>query len=163
MHIMQRLYRTLISAANALQDPFLLLIRVAWGYQLHKVGAKKFHDLAAVTASFTRLGIPAPGVSAVFIAVLEFVGGLMFALGFGTRLISLLIVCDMTVALCTAHRAAVEAILEDVRKLYAAAPYTYLEAALIVLIFGPGRYSVDALLAKRFAARASNPRTSSRG
>jgi len=157
-----RLYRLLIAAASSLQSPFLLLIRVAWGYQMHMTGSGKLHDLAKVTGFFTDLGIPFPAVNAIFIAVLEFVGGLLFALGLGTRLVALLFVGDMTVAYIAADREALASIFTDPDKFYAATPYTFLVAALIVLIFGPGKFSLDALLTKRFAANAASPRASSR-
>jgi len=142
--------------------PFLLLVRLAWGYQMHLTGMGKLHDLGKVTGFFTGLGIPAPGVNAVFISVVEFVGGLLFALGLGSRLVALLFVGDMIVAYIAADREALASIFSDPDKFYAAAPYTFLVAGLIVLIFGPGKFSLDALLAKRFAAHAGNSRESSR-
>jgi putative oxidoreductase len=162
MPLLQKLYRLLISAASSLQSPFLLVIRLAWGYQMHIAGDGKLRDLAKVTGFFTQLGIPFPAANAVFIAVLEFVGGLLFALGLGSRLIALLFVCDMAVAYIAADREALTSIFSDPHKFYGAAPYTFLVAALIVLIFGPGKYSLDALLTKRFAAGASSPKASSR-
>lgn len=159
---LQRLYRLLISAASSLQSLFLLLIRLAWGYQMHMTGDIKLHDVAKVTARFTHLGIPLPAASAVFITALEFVGGLLFALGLGSRLIALLFVGDMTVAYITVDRKALTTIFSDPHNFYHAAPYTYLVAALIVLIFGPGKFSLDALLTKRFVVRASSPKASSR-
>jgi putative oxidoreductase len=159
---LQRIYRLLISGASSLQSPFLLLIRLAWGYQMHMTGDLKLHDISKVTARFTHLAIPLPAASAVFITALEFVGGLLFALGLGSRLIALLFVGDMTVAYITVDRKALTTIFSDPHNFYHAAPYTYLVAALIVLIFGPGKFSLDALLTKRFAARASNPKASSR-
>jgi putative oxidoreductase len=161
MSQIQRLYRLLISAASSLQSPFLLLVRLAWGYQMHVTGEGKLHNIAKVTGFFTQLGIPAPGASAVFIAVLEFAGGLLFALGLGSRLIALLFAVDMVVAYILADREALTSIFQDPDKFYAAAPYTFLVAALIVLIFGQGKFSLDALLARRFAANASSPKASS--
>jgi putative oxidoreductase len=154
----QQLYRLLISAASSLQSPFLLLIRLAWGLQMHMSGDTKVRDVAKVTARFTHLGIPLPAASAVFIAILEFVGGILFALGLGSRLIALLFTGDMLVAYITVDHDAIASIFSNTRKFYAAAPYTYLVAALIVLIFGPGKFSLDALLAKRFAGRAPGPK-----
>jgi putative oxidoreductase len=162
MSLLQKLYRLLISAASSLQSPFLLLIRLAWGYQMHISGDGKLHNLAKVTSFFTDLGIPFPAANAVFIAALEFIGGLLFALGLGSRLIALLFVGDMVVAYIAADREALSSIFSDPHKFYDATPYTFLVAALIVLIFGPGKYSLDALLTKRFAAGASSPKASDR-
>jgi len=162
MAAIQRAYRLLIAAASSLQSPFLLLIRLAWGYQMHIAGDGKLHDVGKVAGFFTQLRIPFPAASAVFIAVLEFAGGLLFALGLGSRPIALLFFADMVVAYIAADREALAAIFSDPHKFYAATPYTFLVAALIVLIFGPGKYSLDALLTKRFAGDASSPKASSR-
>ncbi len=133
-------------------------MRLYWGVQMAQTGWGKLHSLERVTQFFTSLGIPAPGVTAVFIATLEFVGGILLALGLGSRLIALLFVGDMLVAFYTADREALFSIFSNPDKFYAATPYTFLMAAPIVLIFGPGGYSVDAALARRFrVARARRP------
>src|SRR5579885_2095172 len=111
-----------------------------------QTGWGKLQDLGKVAGFFASLGIPAPGVNAVFISLLEFVGGILFAAGLGSRLIALLFCGDMLVAFLTADREALLSIFSDPDKFYAASPYTFLFAALIVLIFGPGKFSVDALL-----------------
>src|SRR6185437_4727361 len=150
MATLVRLYRLLISAGNALQTPLLLVVRLYWGIQMAQTGWGKLHSLDRVTGFFTQIGIPAPGVNAIFIAVLEFVGGILFALGLGSRLIAALFVCDMVVAYIAADPQALGSIFSDPDKFYAASPYTYLVAALIILAAGPGKASVDALLAPRF-------------
>jgi putative oxidoreductase len=38
----------------------------------------------------------------------------------------------------------------DPGKFYSAAPYTFLFAAVIILIFGPGRFALDTLIAQRY-------------
>jgi putative oxidoreductase len=37
-------------------------------------------------------------------------------------------------------------VFSDPDKFYAAAPYTFLVASVIVLLFGPGKFALDALL-----------------
>ena len=145
-----RLYRLLISVASRLDSAFLLVVRLYWGVQMAQTGWGKLNTLDRVTNFFTTLGIPAPGVNAVFIATLEFVGGILFALGLGSRLIAMLFIGDMLVAYWAGDREALFSIFSSPDKFYAAAPYTFLIASLIVFIFGPGKYSVDALLARRF-------------
>jgi putative oxidoreductase len=150
MALLERLYRLLVSAASKFDSAFLLIVRLYWGVQMAQTGWGKLHSLDRVTNFFTSLGIPAPGVTAPLIAVLEFVGGILFALGLGGRLIALLFVCDMLTAYYAADREALFSVFSNPDKFYAATPYTFLIAALIVLIFGPGKYSIDALLAGRF-------------
>jgi putative oxidoreductase len=145
--MLTKAYTLLIAAANSLQSPFLLLVRLYWGFQMMQTGWGKLHNLAKVTEFFTGLGIPLPGINAPCIVGLEFLGGILIMLGLGSRFIALLLAGDMLVAFITADRAALLSIFSDPDKFYAAAPYTFLIAFLIVLIFGPGRFSVDALLA----------------
>jgi putative oxidoreductase len=52
----------------------------------------------------------------------------------------------MMVAYITADREALFSFLSNPDKFTAAAPYTFLIASLLVLIFGPGKFSADAML-----------------
>jgi hypothetical protein len=45
-------------------------------------------------------------------------------------------------------------IVSDPGKFYAADPYTFLFASLMILIFGPGYFAMDALIANRFKETA---------
>ena len=150
MKLLERLYRLLIYAASSLQSPFLLGVRLYWGWQFAQDGWGKLHNLDKVTDLFTSLSIPAPAFSASFISGLEFAGGILLSLGLGARLISLLLTATMLMAYFTADREALLSVISNPDKFYAAAPYTYLFAAVIVLVFGPGEWSMDALLAKRW-------------
>lgn len=145
-----RLYRLLITAASSLQSPFLLAVRLYWGWQFVQDGWGKLNNLDKVTEFFGTLGLPAPGMTATFVGGLELAGGILLAVGLGSRLISLLLTANMLMAFITADREALFSVFSDPDKLYAAAPYTYLFAVLIVLIFGPGKFSLDAVLAKRW-------------
>ena len=114
-----------------------------------QTGWGKLHNVGKVTEFFTSLGIPFPALNAPFIIGLEFVGGILIMLGLGSRLIALLLTCDMLVAFILADREALFSVFSDPDKFYAAAPYTFLLAFLIVLIFGPGKFALDELSASR--------------
>jgi putative oxidoreductase len=146
----EKLYRLLIAAASALQSPFLLAVRLYWGWQFAQDGWGKLNNLEKVTDFFTSLGLPAPGLTAAFIGGLELVGGILLALGLGSRLIALLLTGNMLTAYITADREALFSVFSDPDKFYGATPYTYLFASVIVLMFGPGKFSVDAWLAKKW-------------
>ncbi|MBV9669802.1 MAG: DoxX family protein [Acidobacteriales bacterium] len=143
------LYSRFVSAANALQSPFLLAIRLYWGWQFTQTGWGKFHRLPQVIEFFGSLGIPAPALNAYFVSGLEFVGGILLIFGLGSRAVSLLLSFDMLVAYLTADRDALKQIFSDPGKFYNADPFTFLFAALIVLIFGPGKIALDYYLARR--------------
>jgi hypothetical protein len=67
---------------------------------------------------------------------------------------------NMLVAYITADREALSSIFSDPGKFYAADPYTFLFAALVVLIFGAGFLSLDGMLARIAKERAPKVRTS---
>lgn len=132
-----------LALAVWLQPLFLLFVRLYWGWQFATTGWGKLHNLAKVTTFFASLGIPFPGLNAPFVAALEFAGGILLAVGLASRPVALLLAADMGVAYLTADREALSAFLSDPGKFYAAAPYTFLFACLIVLLFGPGPLALD--------------------
>ena len=102
----EKYYRLLIRAASGLQSPFLLAMRLYWGWQFMQTGWGKLSDIHKVVGFFTQLGIPAPALNAWFVSGLEFAGGLMLIVGLGSRLVALPLVIDMIVAYITADREA---------------------------------------------------------
>jgi putative oxidoreductase len=158
---LRHLYQRFFALADYLQSPFLLAIRLYWGWQLIESGWGKLHNLGKVTEFFTSLGLPMPAQTAVFISCLEFFGGILLALGLLSRLIALMLTVNLIVAYITADREALFSIFSDPDKFYAAAPYTFLVASLIVLIFGAGKFSLDALL-NRILGNPDPQKTSTR-
>jgi putative oxidoreductase len=140
--------RRLNTVGSALQSPFLLAVRLYWGWQFAQTGWGKLHHLSKVTDFFTTLGIPDPGINAVAVSWMEFVGGIMLAVGLGSRFFGLILAFDMLVAYLTASREALFSIFSDPGKFYADDAYTFLFASVLILIFGPGKISLD-----EFAAR----------
>ena len=148
-------YDLLINIGNSLQSPFLLFVRLYWGWQFVEDGWGKLHNLPKVIEYFGSLGLPAPGPTAYFVSILELIGSVLLALGLGSRLIAFLLTANMTVAYITGDREALLSIFSDPDKFIAAAPFSYLMASLIVLIFGPGRYALDYLV-ERFWIRSTS-------
>jgi putative oxidoreductase len=114
------------------------------------------HNIAKITNFFTTLNIPFPAFNAHFVSGLEFFGGWLLILGFASRLTGFLLAANMLVAYWTADREALTSIFSDPGKFYVADPYTFLFASLMVMIFGAGLYSVDALVLKHFMKDASS-------
>lgn len=142
-------YNAFQHGSAALQSPFLLLVRLYWGWQFAATGWGKLHNLPHVTAFFASLHIPLPGPTALFISLLEFVGGILLALGLATRVIGFLLAVDMFVAYLTTDIAALATILSNPDNFYNDAAYTFLIASLIVFIFGAGRFSLDYWIFRR--------------
>ncbi len=143
-------YSALTGIGNLLQSPLLLAVRLYWGWQFVQTGWGKLHNIPHVTQFFMSLGIPAPGLNAWVVALMEFAGGILLIVGLGTRLTGLALTVDMIVAYLAADRQALAAIFSDPGKFYNADPYTFLFASLLVFVFGPGKLALDYLLSPYF-------------
>jgi putative oxidoreductase len=72
----------------------------------------------------------------------------LLIVGLASRPLALLIVVSMSVAYLTADFDAVTKLFSDPDKFVKADPFPFLLAALIILVFGPGKISLDAAIAK---------------
>lgn len=149
-------YARATSMLNRLQSPLLLLIRLYWGWQFCQDGWGKLTHLDKVTDFFTSLSLPAPHATAVIVALIELCGGALFLLGLASRLVSLVLFVNMTVAYLSVpdDRVNFSHILSKPDDFYNATPYTYWFAALLILILGPGAYALDRLLERNAASKA---------
>ena len=153
---LRKMYAWAVNAASLLQSPFLLVVRVYWGWQLIESGWGKLHNLPKVTDFFTSLNLPMPAQMAVFISCVEFFGGIFLAAGLLSRLAALVLTVNMIMAYVIADREALLSFFSDPDKFAAAAPFVFLVASLIVLIFGPGKISLDTLLLRLYPYPARN-------
>jgi putative oxidoreductase len=128
----------------------LLAIRLYWGWQFAQDGYGKLTHLARVTEYFTTLNLPAPGMTALAVALIELVGGVLFAVGIASRFVSLVLWVNMTVAYLSVpdDRVNFSHILSKPDDFYGATPYTYWFAALLILICGPGLFAIDTLIGR---------------
>jgi putative oxidoreductase len=140
------------SMSSWAQSPFLLFVRLYWGWQFMQTGWGKLHNLAQVTQFFTTLGIPAPGPTALFVGCVEFGGGMLLILGLASRLTGLVLAGNLLVAYLTADREALLSFFSNPGKFYGADPYTFLFAAVLILIFGPGWFALDTLIERKYRA-----------
>jgi len=153
------LYRLFSRLSSKLQSPFLLAVRLYWGWQLEQSGWGKLHRLDGVTDFFASLNIPFPHANAIMVSNLEFFGGILVILGLASRLTGLVLTGNMLVAYLTADREALGSIFSDPGKFYNADPYTFLFASILMLIFGAGLFSADAILARVFDKPKAKLRT----
>ena len=152
-NLISRGYQLYVKAADSLKSPFLLAIRLYWGWQLMQSGWGKLHNIAGVTEFFSSLGLPAPHFTAIAISNLELFGGALLALGLGSRLIGLVLSVNMMMAYITADREALLSLFSDPGKFYNADPFTFLMASLLVFIFGAGSFSADYLVQSKASVR----------
>ena len=153
MKSLLQLYARYSVLVSYLQSPFLLAVRLYWGWQFAQSGWGKLHHLDKITSFFATLNIPFPALNAPFISGLEFVGGILLIVGLGARLTGLLLsqgICWWPTGPLTAE--ALFSVFSDPGKFYVADPYTFLFASAMVVLFGAGLFSVDTLLVKRCRA-----------
>lgn len=139
----------LIKAGGFFKDVLLLIVRLWWGWSFFVTGWGKLLNLDRTAAFFAELGLPFPQLNAAAAGGVECVGGLLLLVGLGSRAASVPLAFTMLVAYATADREALGSIVSNPDAFTGAAPFLFLFAALLIFAFGPGRYSVDAFLARR--------------
>lgn len=142
-------YDLVARAGDLFQSPFLLIIRLYWGYQFFLTGKGKLGNLDGVTEYFTTLGLPMPKFQAILAASTECFGGLLLLVGFFSRIVSIPLIITMIVAYAVSEQEALHKLWEDQDPFFAAKPFTFLMASLIIFIFGPGAFSIDRWIQKR--------------
>lgn len=142
------------AAAASLQSPLLLVIRLYWGLSFAQTGWGKLQHLDRTAGYFASLDIPLPKLNAFAAGSTECLGGLLLALGLFARPAAVPLIFTMIVAYATADREAWHAVFSEPDKFVTAAPFLFLLAALVVLVFGPGRLSLDAWLFRKNHASA---------
>jgi putative oxidoreductase len=148
MSILSKLNALLAKTGDCLQSPLLLVIRFYWGWQFFLTGRGKLMHLEKTTGFFASLNIPAPKLSAILASTTECTCGILLLLGLFSRFASPALIVVMCMAYATANSEALHAIFSDTDKFLGADPFLFLFASLIVFAFGPGRFSLDALLLK---------------
>src|SRR6266700_5995 len=140
------------SMLSYLQSPLLLAIRLYWGWQFAQDGWGKLTHLSKVAEFFTTLALPAPVATAFMVGMIELVGGILFALGLGSRLVSLILFLNMTMAYLSVpdDRTNFSHMFSKPEDFYGATPYTYWFAALLILILGPGAFALDWFLQRNW-------------
>jgi putative oxidoreductase len=136
----------LAKTGGALRSPLLLVIRLYWGYQFILTGKGKLLNLERTANFFASLNIPMPKLNAIMASSTELGCGTLLLLGLFSRCASLALVGVMSVAYLTADSDALHSIFSDTDKFTGATPFLFMYAALIVLVFGPGKFAVDRYL-----------------
>ena len=157
-NFVRKTYLLVALLLNYLQSPVLLLVRIYFFWQLMIAGFGKLTNLGKVSEYFASLGLPMPALNALFIGSLECFGSVLLMIGLASRPFALLITIAMIVAyLVTPDIEAVKllfALPPHPHHFFKAAPFPFLLAAVIVLIFGPGKISLDAFAKRLFQGSA---------
>lgn len=161
---LQALYSRFAAGASCLQSLVLLVFRLAWGFQLYESGLGHLEHMQKTAQFFAGLHIPFPVANVYLSGATELAGGVLLMLGLFSRVISLPLILNFCVAYVTDGSTTIKELLHlrpDDFINYTAFPF--LITSLLVLAFGPGKISLDFLIAKlsgkKFAAPASGSRS----
>ena len=137
-----------------------LILRAMAGGVFFWEGILKFVYINQGVGRFTKLGMPFPQFTSDFVACLEIVGGLLLLCGLMTRWIAVPFIIEMIVAMLSTKislylgtfplplpssppQVGIWAVLHEIRSEYA-----QLLTVTFLLINGPGRWSLDAVLGR---------------
>jgi putative oxidoreductase len=157
-----RRYLAVISYLNRGQPALIALLRIWFGYGFFKAGLGKLQNVENTASFFASLGIPLPVLNALMAGGTECLGGALLCLGAGSRVVAIPLIFTMIVAYSTQH-------IDEFRTLWTirpgaaynptpfikAAPFPYLLTSLVVLLFGPGVFSLDHVF-KRYLDRKNH-------
>jgi putative oxidoreductase len=152
-----------------------LLIRIMAGAVFLSEGILKFVYANQGVGRFTKLGMPVPEFTATFVGVLEIVGGLLLIFGLLTRAFAIAFIVEMIVAILSTKislylgtsplplpaappKVGFWAVMHETRS-----DFAQLLTCAFLLVVGPGPWSLDAVLQKRWGsgartkARATEP------
>ncbi|WP_157786187.1 DoxX family protein [Dyella japonica] len=126
-----------------------LVVRVVFGYFWLETGIAKVHNLDGFTQRFVGWGVPYPAFSAGLSAWTELVGGLLIMLGLFTRLVCIPMLINMAVAVTLV----VSANLMSLDDYVEADEIVYSLIFFWLLVSGPGKASLDTLVARMLGIR----------
>jgi putative oxidoreductase len=137
------------------QSLFLLLIRIYIGYQSIISGWAHLHHIDQTAQFFASMHIPAPKLSVVMSASTELTGGALLLVGFASRLVALALAGNFLVAMLSVElsnngstfSSLAKAIWNDQTIVLDDTAFPFFATAVIVLLFGPGIFSVDGIWA----------------
>ena len=127
----------------------LAILRVVLGIAMLVHGWSKLSGGVDNVAGFFggMLGIPAPGLMAWVVTIVELVGGILLVVGFLTQIAGILIALDMLGAILFAYLLRGAAFIENGQITWEKEA-VFAAAALCIVLAGPGAWSVDDVVAE---------------
>src|SRR5260370_39508579 len=149
----KRLVQFALLDSSDLEQYAILLVRVSTGLFFASSGTNKLFVAGSTQTMYGTLveaKVPFPHLMTYFVSAVEFVGGSLLTVGFLSSLACVALLVDMLVAILTTKLSAMRKGLSPLNRLH---EFIYLPEVLYVLFFillicfGPGKFSVDYWLA----------------
>ncbi len=138
------IFNKIISYLEKLKDLPPLLFRIVLAYGFYGPATMKLKNFDSIVEWFTSMGMPLPKLNAFLATGTETAGFVLIFLGLATRLISIPLMVVMVVAITTVHLGnGFEAGNNGFE-----IPIYYLLMLFSLIITGPGKISLDALITK---------------
>jgi len=136
--------------AASTADILLLIGRILLGWLFFKAGWDKVMNIAGFTGYLTALKVPNPAFWAWPAAIAEVVIGAALILGLATRYAALFAIVYIIITIALAHRYwEYPAAQQGNQFNHFQKNLALIGGALVVFVIGAGRFSLDAMLAKR--------------
>ena len=152
-----RWYQAEIRALDHVKHFFLLILRLYFGWGFMSAGLGKLLNVETHTGFFRDWGIPLPTLNVYLAGTTESVCGFLLLIGAASRIITIPLIGTMFVAYLTAHTEQLYALWGNTSLFFKAPPFPYLFTCLVVLLFGPGLFSVDGILNRLLERRKRRP------
>jgi putative oxidoreductase len=149
----KRLVQFALLGSSDLQQYAVLLVRVSLGLFFAISGANKLFVAGGTQTMYETLveaNVPFPHLMTYFVSSVEFVGGFLVAAGFLSSLAGVALLVDMLVAILTTKLSAMPKGLSPLKwfdDLFYLPEVLYVLFFVLLICFGPGKFSVDYWLA----------------
>ena len=138
------IFNKITNNLEKLKDIPPLLFRLVLAYGFYGPATMKLKNFNGIVEWFTGMGMPLPKLNALLATGTETAGFILIFLGLATRIISIPLMVVMVVAITTVHMGnGFEAGNNGFE-----IPIYYMLMLFSLLITGPGRISLDSLVAK---------------
>jgi putative oxidoreductase len=148
---MLTLYKKIINKLDLAKDLPPLFFRLILAYGFYGPATMKLGNIDGIIEWFSGMGMPFPTLNAYLATTTEVAGFVLLFLGLGVRLISLPLIFVMMVAIFTVHIGNGFEAGENGFEI----PIYYLLMLFSLVITGPGRFSMDALIKETIRRRTS--------
>ncbi len=135
------------NALNKLIDLPPLLFRLILSYGFYEPAMRKMSNVNAIAEWFAGMNYPFPTLNAYMATITETSGFILLFLGLGTRIISIPLSVVMLVAIFTVH---IDNGFHAGNNGFEI-PLYYLSMLFSLIVIGPGKYSIDAFIKRRFS------------